>query len=264
VRQWGSAFTIVELLIIVAIIALLAALMMPVLHKAPLQSRQAACLSNQHQIIVAVSSYASNSGVGRFPPCIARDDLTSYYAPPTYLNFRADLADANARNDGGSLYAFLRPYLPRENIYQCPCSGSAPAIFQEEYEAGNTAYLSGSYFLWWGHRGFDTTFRPPVGLDASDETLVTADLYMYDSSPGCNAWYSSHPLPGASLDRSVAPGSGHHVRFYLEDPSRTVPAGICFGAGYVDGHTESFESQDSQSITLVTEATSEIFLPEKL
>jgi prepilin-type N-terminal cleavage/methylation domain-containing protein len=64
-------FTLVELLVVVAIIALLIALVLPSLSRARELSRVVACASNQRQVGVGVFSYALSS-VSRLPPW--RDD----------------------------------------------------------------------------------------------------------------------------------------------------------------------------------------------
>jgi prepilin-type N-terminal cleavage/methylation domain-containing protein len=59
-------FTLVELLVVVAIIALLAALLLPALASARDKSRKAACISNLHQIGIALLNYATDND-GRIP-----------------------------------------------------------------------------------------------------------------------------------------------------------------------------------------------------
>ena len=65
-RRQPPAFTIVELLVVIAIIALLLALLLPALNKARRSAQRTACLSNLQHIGSALFLYASD-GRGSFP-----------------------------------------------------------------------------------------------------------------------------------------------------------------------------------------------------
>lgn len=55
------AFTLVEVLVVIAVIALLAAMLLPALNKARQSGRRTACVSNLRQLSVALSIYAGEN-----------------------------------------------------------------------------------------------------------------------------------------------------------------------------------------------------------
>lgn len=55
-----KGFTLIELLVVIAIIAILAAILFPVFAKAREKARQSTCLSNQRQIVLAVTMSAQD------------------------------------------------------------------------------------------------------------------------------------------------------------------------------------------------------------
>src|SRR6476620_5302396 len=60
--QRTRAFTLVELLVVIALIGILLALLLPALKRARLAADKAACLSNLHQIGVYLQQYQNQFG----------------------------------------------------------------------------------------------------------------------------------------------------------------------------------------------------------
>lgn len=91
-------FTLIELLVVIAIIAVLAGLLLPALGRAKRSAHSAACLSNLHQIGLALDLYVQDHN-DHLPVC-------------------AQLPSANTNLP--SITAALYPYLKTKTVFQCP------------------------------------------------------------------------------------------------------------------------------------------------
>jgi prepilin-type N-terminal cleavage/methylation domain-containing protein/prepilin-type processing-associated H-X9-DG protein len=99
----ARAFTLVELLLVMAIIAILAALLLPVLGRTKESARATACLSNLHQVGIALQIYVSDNN-NKMP--VMRDVST-------------DPAVA-ATNTFPAINQVLAPQLGNTNVLRCP------------------------------------------------------------------------------------------------------------------------------------------------
>lgn len=113
----GPAFTLVEMLVVVAIIAILAALMLPVMARAKESARATACLSNLHQIGIALQIYVQENN-NKLP--VMRDAPTDPAAAAT--------------NTFPMINKVLLVQLGNTNVLRCPSD------YQNYFETTGSSY----------------------------------------------------------------------------------------------------------------------------
>ena len=101
-----KGFTLIKLLVVIAIIAILAAILFPVFAKAREKARQTSCLANTKQICLGLLMYAQDydekfprCAMGPNPPCFVWWDLVQPYLKNTQI-YQCPSRSANARGYG--------------------------------------------------------------------------------------------------------------------------------------------------------------------
>ncbi|MFM8494769.1 MAG: DUF1559 domain-containing protein [Planctomycetia bacterium] len=102
-----SAFTLVELLVVIAIIGVLIGLLLPAVQSAREAARRASCQSNIKQVGLALHSYASANN-DTFPHNLGKESTAAAGgAAPPY----------STGNRGRSWIARILPYMENTNLY---------------------------------------------------------------------------------------------------------------------------------------------------
>ena len=183
-------FTLIELLVVIAIISILAAILFPVFAQAREKGRTASCVSNQHQIGLAIAMYRSDydeiNPRYRFCPDSATDQLC-VNASPTVLTGPNEIWWAPydtalgpeptplPSNYTGVKAGFLQPYVNNQQIFRCP-----------SYAAGQVGYAM-SYI-----------YNGPMGQpDAFVTNPTVYFVWDHKRTPGC-ANTSTTPDPTSS------------------------------------------------------------------
>jgi prepilin-type N-terminal cleavage/methylation domain-containing protein/prepilin-type processing-associated H-X9-DG protein len=147
----NRAFTLIELLIVVAIIAVLAGALIPVFAQAKEASKKASCMSNLRQVGLATEMYIQ--------------DFDFKYPQSKQSSGQPQVDDADGsreKPDYGSVFSKLLPYTGRgsgkwedrfrQGLFACPTD---PAPFDSECAdvlqirgPHVTSYLVNAYFIW--------------------------------------------------------------------------------------------------------------------
>lgn len=107
------AFTLIELLVVIAIIAILAAILFPTFARAKAAAKSSSCLSNMHQIGLAMNIYM-NDYDDLFPDAIDASDKYDPNIWADFPDFQQQLAFLPLMHD------VLQPYAKNRQIFHCP------------------------------------------------------------------------------------------------------------------------------------------------
>ena len=178
-----NGFTLIELLVVIAIIAILAGMLLPALSRAKAEGQKARCLSNLHQISIAVTMYTDDNKEQLF---FTRFNGAS---PPQLPN------DGQWTSD------------PKSNVILTPTDARA--------------YWAVGYASYVGGLGGRQLFRCP-GAKKVDEWWDDSSRPHYPHEFWLNASYGiSQFLVGASSYEGVAEGP-HTKITQLLSPTSTV------------------------------------------
>ncbi len=205
------AFTVTELLVVVAIIALLVALLIVGVEKARLMARTASCLSNQRQIALAQASYATDNGGAFASP---RTSYSGGGGSFTYTNacgtFPLTINNGNGSN--ASYHSWTASY-----------GAGVVGGSEQEYQLNSTVptakALSGGRLF--SHIGSFPVYRSPLdptnrlrsySLNAFVGVTVPTDSYGYLSS--WQGWFCSQGVTPNELVTT-------HIK-HIKVPSQTI------------------------------------------
>ena len=229
------AFTLVELLVVIAIIGVLIALLLPAIQAAREAARRSQCQNHLKQIGTAIHSF--HSAYNALPPaCIAQSRPTMWVLIMPFIEqaqlyeflVPKDMANAMVLDSTNYSYATHRYWwntLTSEEqkqvgsipIYKCPTRRSGVQLTTEFGTTGTDAYLS-------------------IG-PVSDYAMVMVHRYVNGTrySAGANGWYAyysplataTNPALGSSVDQQrgafrVALQSGSTANANLCSPRDTM------------------------------------------
>jgi len=238
------AFTLVEVLVVLAVIALLAALLFSVFTRVQENGRKTVCLSNMRQIMTALSLYTQDSA-GQFPP---------YCVSP----------DGNFPNHVTSWTNGLSLYLSTPQLLHCPSDElwtqrqELAAMFDPS--PAPSSYIANRFCLTWEHAASPPDLLVPFIRPVFERNIVqpSTTVWMCD---GAQEASGQAPYTGNSpcSDRDIVSYQWQSGDV-LEEPPAGSPTTSerCYAGGYApddrhlgranvafaDGHVKAMNNAD--------------------
>ena len=225
-RQAVAAFTLVELLVVIGIIALLIGILLPTLSSARAAANTAKCLANLREMAVAAQVYI-NANRGYYPPAVdgGFDSTYAYAYQWDYTLVTHRITKVKTLQPG-----LLWSGQSNPSIQQCPSfDGKSMSSSNEKYTGYNynTSYI--------GRGKMTAGFDPPakvsqvhwpsqVALFGDGQFVSGANKYM--RSPTASGFVSDGKVPATSGTQ----GFRHH--------KKSTNVAFC------DGHAETIAWRD--------------------
>jgi len=193
-----SAFTLIEILVVLGIVAILAILLFTQIEPVLEKSRRAQCASNLRVLVSAALLYANDNN-GLLPASVQANYPFAYDAPDYE-------SEANPRPNKGGSYFAIQPYLGEKNykVMTCPSMLARLKITPEESLFTEKGYWGASYYYFGGNPKSGVS---PIWVGSADRVISPARTLLFgDLAYGDNSTADLPMRPGSHVGKEPATG----------------------------------------------------------
>lgn len=226
-RRWNTpsagAFTLIEILVVLAIVAILASLLLPALSAGKAKARQTACASNLKQLALASQMYSADNGgklVENHPAGQDPNDWTT-----GNMKLPSESTNLLCLRQGR-----LFPYASQPSVYRCPSDTAETGGMPHVRSYSMNGWIGSRVMDWYPHQSSYRTFMKDSELAAAGP----ASLWIIageDKSTLDDAWFL------VTMDDS---------RPFASHPAMSHRGG--YNLNFADGHVETYQLNDPESL----------------
>lgn len=228
-----SAFTLVELLVVIGIIALLISILLPALSKARESANQVKCASNMRQLTTALIGYALENK-GAFPPTLTYNGSSN----TSFVPFNGDAAVPsgivveNTWFQRGRIGKFIGKPEVIENASSVHnpdlANISGPIMVCPSYNARNARRCYAMNI--WASSRFNSSSGPPNGLDVGSGNHPNGRIFRYGVKNSAQMLLITEVMASNMIDNELYGNAVAGTNFISGAPASAYPAQL-FGAG---------------------------------
>ena len=217
------AFTLIELLLVIAIVAILAALLLPALSSAKSRGQQVACLNHLRQLGMAFHLYAADNE-GKLP----ENSPAVYKGTNSWVTGNMKLSE-EATNVNLIQQGKLFPYASQLAIYRCPSDLSASRGVPRARSYSMNSWVGSRYMEYFSRANSFRTFVRESELTAARPSALWLFVDEHERSidDGCFLVTMDDSRPFESFPAT------RHAHGY--------------GLNFADGHVEKYRLRDENS-----------------
>lgn len=270
-QERATGFSLIELLVVLAVMSLLTGIMLPVLGRVRRRARTLRGMTNQRQIVAGVNLYALDHD-NRYPPSVASVGFGDgwNWGDPRKMTalFETTIGPHRAMSE------YLGSYIRDATIMFCPNGPERYTYLQQAWDAGDAwdnpetwlreDAMNGTYCFWWNYTGLldARLFKGPrnlLGGRGESELLVSDYLGFanwrnelryggtYFAYGSCEAFEDADVTPG---EPTYAAGSAYWSR--LKSGSFDLQTmELELHAGFADGHVELYAARDAVTLKVI-------------
>lgn len=224
-----AAFTLIELLIVITIIAILAGMLLPALTNAKIKGQTIACCSNLKQLQLAWHIYTLDNG-DLLPASMVAGDYGDRANPGCWVvgNATTDFGVSNLQS--GTLYSYVRA----PAVYHCPSDQSTVSIPPRPLR-------DRSYSMNWWLNGDSDPLANANPLNCPEDKTKLAQLIY---PPPCQLFVFMDEHEGSIDDGSIVVGADKYgyVNQWLDIPADRHDQGA--NLAFADGHADHWRWKD--------------------
>lgn len=256
--QCKPGFTLVEILVVLAIIGILSAILFPVFGRVREEGRATVCLSNLKQLGLSLEMYTQDTN-GRYP----MNRFADYAHEPTgCLSTPPDPPASGLAGSSWNWKRALLPYLKDQQIFECPSNEYAwspspltngiggdesNGDYLEKDRLANSYALNGSFFheavpaCWYGETT-ERARRSSEIRDASRLILLAESRWPF---PDIGSWMISSRAPSGGGDGAFQSHNGSPNWLFADGHVKRLKlATTCSGKMWTDGRANRVDGCD--------------------